>query len=513
MEGQVDLLKLLHSDVGRVLFHDFLRSEHAQESLEFWDACSDYYDADDGARAEMARQMVARYVVEMAPRQVNLPATVVRALEEAPLGPSDPPPPRGLFNKAQDVIHMLMKTDKLPRFVRARVDACKDARQRLESEELPEPLANWADAVLLVRRPRTGADAIDSAVLYAGTNAGAERVFGKAPLHLISHRVLTTFEGELTNAAAFVRGERSLAAAAPKACAELVYCYNNVDGPFWNCVVFVPIGGSPVRAGSNGHGSAAGQAEAAGEEGDERPSAAADEVKSGEGEGEVDAGKAQGGAKAADDDDAGFGLVAMVNVSDLVAADPGDFGLAHSMGEADGASVGNPTRRSQAQLVAKGQDDARGRGGRSRAILSPPGVARQALDVRLDLNAQMDLLAEAYGNVALLHAHASGPPTFACATEQFCSLAGHTADELRGAPYTRLFGPKSKRKARAHLAYAVRNESAGSVHVQCFRTDGQGVWCHVHLLPLAKASGAPEMFALFLGPANPLASTGRCTVV
>jgi len=66
---------------GRQLFGEFLRSEFSEENLEFWLACRQYYDCDDGEKlVGMAQQIYDDFVAPNAPREV-LPRLYVQQFE------------------------------------------------------------------------------------------------------------------------------------------------------------------------------------------------------------------------------------------------------------------------------------------------------------------------------------------------------------------------------------------------------------------------------------------------
>ena len=56
---------------GRSLFHQFLRTEYGEESLDFWEAVEDYRKLKASKLAQRARELYDEYITIRAPREVR----------------------------------------------------------------------------------------------------------------------------------------------------------------------------------------------------------------------------------------------------------------------------------------------------------------------------------------------------------------------------------------------------------------------------------------------------------
>lgn len=102
---------LLHHEVGRKIFQQFLQSQYSDENLRFWIAAEEYREVSDDERKITAKQVYEDFVSTVSPCEVSLDAKH-RTQIEAGLEAAE----TDLFKPAQDYIYCLMYRDCFPRF-------------------------------------------------------------------------------------------------------------------------------------------------------------------------------------------------------------------------------------------------------------------------------------------------------------------------------------------------------------------------------------------------------------
>ena len=109
---KIDLQLLLSSQTGEAALTEQLAKEYASENIEFWTSATQYASLKDSKRAAAAERIVATFIREGAPKQVNLPHAmqqrVLAATQDAPGGEV---PPQDLFADCLDEIFVLMEQD------------------------------------------------------------------------------------------------------------------------------------------------------------------------------------------------------------------------------------------------------------------------------------------------------------------------------------------------------------------------------------------------------------------
>uniref|UniRef100_A0A1A7Y1X9 Regulator of G-protein signalling 4 n=1 Tax=Iconisemion striatum TaxID=60296 RepID=A0A1A7Y1X9_9TELE len=113
---------VMSSDMGRVVFTTFLKSEFSQENVDFWTACEDYRKTPPSKMANKAKQIYQQYVEADAPNEVNLDAaTRDKTRQEVENGRSS------CFDEAQKMIYTLMEKDSYRRFLKSKLiqDLCQ----------------------------------------------------------------------------------------------------------------------------------------------------------------------------------------------------------------------------------------------------------------------------------------------------------------------------------------------------------------------------------------------------
>jgi regulator of G-protein signaling len=101
-----------------MLFREFLQIEFSEENLEFWLDCEEFRRMKEGGKKAQlrAQQIFNTYIVELAPKEVNLDSETrlktKAALDKVPLR-------MDAFNMAQSKIEQLMAKDSYPRWDRS----------------------------------------------------------------------------------------------------------------------------------------------------------------------------------------------------------------------------------------------------------------------------------------------------------------------------------------------------------------------------------------------------------
>ncbi|MBN3315057.1 RGS20 protein, partial [Atractosteus spatula] len=104
---------LLESPTGRSVFMEFLRSEHSDENMLFWQACEELKTVTHKATiAERVKQIYLDYISILSPKEVSIDATVRETINKNMSAPT-----AYVFNDAQAQIYALMHRDSYPRFL------------------------------------------------------------------------------------------------------------------------------------------------------------------------------------------------------------------------------------------------------------------------------------------------------------------------------------------------------------------------------------------------------------
>ncbi|CAG0889715.1 unnamed protein product [Cyprideis torosa] len=104
--------ELLHSSRGRTLFHQFLRSEYGEESLDFWESVEEFRRLKSSRLSARARELYEEYITVRAPRELNLDKDIRSRIEE---GLEHVTP--DLFDAAQTRVKWLMEREPYTRFI------------------------------------------------------------------------------------------------------------------------------------------------------------------------------------------------------------------------------------------------------------------------------------------------------------------------------------------------------------------------------------------------------------
>ncbi|KAK6474568.1 regulator of G-protein signaling 20-like [Huso huso] len=104
---------LLDNASGRDVFMEFLRSEHSDENMLFWQACEDLKTEQQKADiGERAKQVYLDYISILSPKEVSIDATVRETINRNMATPTV-----HVFDDAQAQIYALMHRDSYPRFL------------------------------------------------------------------------------------------------------------------------------------------------------------------------------------------------------------------------------------------------------------------------------------------------------------------------------------------------------------------------------------------------------------
>lgn len=109
---------LLQTEEGTAEFEQQLATEYSHENLEFWKLAREYTNLPDGQRAAEAKRLMDEFVVNGAPQQVNLPATMQAPLVDQwrAIEKEGTEPPANIFEGASKEIFKLMENDTFRRF-------------------------------------------------------------------------------------------------------------------------------------------------------------------------------------------------------------------------------------------------------------------------------------------------------------------------------------------------------------------------------------------------------------
>mmetsp|Transcript_59025 Transcript_59025/g.117270 ORF Transcript_59025/g.117270 Transcript_59025/m.117270 type:complete len:339 (-) Transcript_59025:11-1027(-) len=113
----LNLHYLLASNKGKDVFEEQLQKEYSDENLAFWQTVRAYRDleTDGAARLAKAREIESQFVVNGAPREINLPSKIQEALVQQ-LKACTTEAPLDLFDPASHEIFSLMERDTYRRF-------------------------------------------------------------------------------------------------------------------------------------------------------------------------------------------------------------------------------------------------------------------------------------------------------------------------------------------------------------------------------------------------------------
>ncbi|KXJ20301.1 regulator of G-protein signaling 21 [Exaiptasia diaphana] len=105
--------KLLTNKSGIKLFHDFLKSEYAEENLLFWLAVEKLKKETDPANIKNIAQMIYNdYVSTESPKEVSIDHKTRQVIDHEIVEPT-----QNTFNKAQQHVYYVMFLDCYPRFL------------------------------------------------------------------------------------------------------------------------------------------------------------------------------------------------------------------------------------------------------------------------------------------------------------------------------------------------------------------------------------------------------------
>ncbi|KAL4657513.1 regulator of G-protein signaling 20-like isoform X1 [Arapaima gigas] len=109
----VSFAALMGSSAGRAVFLDFLRSEHSDENMLFWQACEGLKaETRRAAVGERAKQIYLDYISILSPKEVSIDASVRETINNNMATPTV-----HIFDEAQAQIYALMHRDSYPRFL------------------------------------------------------------------------------------------------------------------------------------------------------------------------------------------------------------------------------------------------------------------------------------------------------------------------------------------------------------------------------------------------------------
>ncbi|KAM6922045.1 regulator of G-protein signaling 4 [Xenentodon cancila] len=113
---------VMSSEMGRVVFSSFLKSEFSQENVDFWITCEDYKKTPPSQLATRAKQIYRQFVEADAPNEVNLDAATREQTRQEVENASP-----SCFDEAQKMIYTLMEKDSYRRFLKSKLiqDLCQ----------------------------------------------------------------------------------------------------------------------------------------------------------------------------------------------------------------------------------------------------------------------------------------------------------------------------------------------------------------------------------------------------
>ncbi|KAM4738980.1 regulator of G-protein signaling 4 [Anableps anableps] len=128
---------VMSSEMGRMVFTSFLKSEFSQENADFWIACEDYKKTQPSKLTTKAKKIYQQYVQADAPNEVNLnAATREKTRQEIESGSPS------CFDEAQKMIYTLMEKDSYRRFLKSKL--IQDVYQKDTANE--KKSCDWADS-------------------------------------------------------------------------------------------------------------------------------------------------------------------------------------------------------------------------------------------------------------------------------------------------------------------------------------------------------------------------------
>lgn len=107
---------VMNSELGRMVFAIFLRSEFSEENMDFWVACEDYKKTAPSRMTMRAKQIYQQYVEADAPHEVNLDAETKEKTRQNVESPCS-----SCFVNAQKMIYTLMEKDSYRRFLNSKL--------------------------------------------------------------------------------------------------------------------------------------------------------------------------------------------------------------------------------------------------------------------------------------------------------------------------------------------------------------------------------------------------------
>ncbi|XP_062848991.1 regulator of G-protein signaling 13 [Trichomycterus rosablanca] len=109
------LENLLKSKSGRATFTAFLKSEHSDENIEFWQTCEDFKKLRCNHRlVSRAKKIFESYIKAESPREINIDHKTREVIRHNVQSPT-----RWCFDDAQKIVFGLMEKDSYPRFLRS----------------------------------------------------------------------------------------------------------------------------------------------------------------------------------------------------------------------------------------------------------------------------------------------------------------------------------------------------------------------------------------------------------
>ncbi|XP_044056201.1 regulator of G-protein signaling 4 [Siniperca chuatsi] len=126
---------VMSSEMGRMVFASFLRSEFSEENMDFWVACEDYKKTAPSKLPTRAKQIYQQYIAADAPNEVNLDAATREETRQNVENAC-----WSCFDEAQKMIVTLMEKDSYRRFLNSKLiqDLCQTqptaAREKKEKK-------------------------------------------------------------------------------------------------------------------------------------------------------------------------------------------------------------------------------------------------------------------------------------------------------------------------------------------------------------------------------------------
>eukprot|EP00794_Sanderia_malayensis_P005224 gene5224-5881_t len=127
---------------------DFLRKEHSEENIMFWNACEKFKMLEDPCKLrQMAIEIYHTYLADGAPGLVNVDQQAVKKAEEKLISPEP-----NMFNLQQQQIFMLMKYDCFPRYLKSEfyrrcrsptLESQESAEEDVENKECKKNKTHW----------------------------------------------------------------------------------------------------------------------------------------------------------------------------------------------------------------------------------------------------------------------------------------------------------------------------------------------------------------------------------